>query len=66
MLTVMAGVVGNNTDSTPTPSQGMPKVHPKGLQHTDGSIQLGAVLAEGQKMPTQMRIEKAMIEALGE
>ena len=65
MLTVMAGVVENNTDSTPAPSQGMPKAHPEGLQHSDGSIQLGAVLTEGQEMPTQMRIEKAMIEALG-
>ena len=66
MLTVMAGVTESNTDSTPAPSQGMPKVHPEGLQHTDGSLQLGAVLSEGQQMPTQMRIEKAMIEALGE
>ena len=66
MLTVMAGVTESNTDSTPAPSQGLPKVHPKGLQHSDGSLQLGAVLAEGQQMPTQMRIEKAMIEALGD
>ena len=62
----MAGVDKTATDSTPAPSQGLPKSHPEGLQHSDGSVQLGAVLSKDQKMPTQMRIEKAMIEALGE
>ena len=66
MLTVMAGLDKTATDSTPAPSQGLPKSHPEGLQHADGSIQLGAALLEGQEMPIEMRIEKAMIESLGE
>jgi hypothetical protein len=64
MLAKLAGALPEAEPDTMQPSQGLPKTHPDGLEHSDGSIQLGAVLAEGQEVPTQMRIEKAMIEAM--
>jgi len=64
MLVEMSGAIPRQEADTAGPSQGLPKTHPEGLQHSDGSIQLGAVLSEGQEMPMKMRMEKAMIEAL--
>ena len=66
MLVELSGAIPRQEVDAAGPSQGLPKSHPNGLQHTDGSIQLGAVLAEGQEMPTAMRIEKAMIEAMSD
>lgn len=63
MLAKLSGALPEEAPASMQPSQGLPKTHPAGLEHGDGSIQLGAVLAEGQKMPAQMRIERAMIEA---
>lgn len=64
MLLVLSGAMPKDEGPEPTPSQGLPKAHPEGLQHADGSLQLGAALLEGQEMPMQQRMEKAMIEAL--
>ena len=64
MLAKLSGALPEEAPASMQPSQGLPKTHPAGLEHGDGSIQLGAVLAEGQEMPAQMRIEKAMIEAM--
>jgi len=64
MLVKLSGALPEGVADQIQPSQGLPKTHPSGLQHSDGSIQLGAVLSEGQEMPSQMRIEKAMIEAM--
>ena len=64
MLARMSGAIPELDAPEPGPTTGLPKRHPDGLQHTDGSIQLGAVLSEGQEMPVGMRIEKAMIEAM--
>ena len=66
MLLVLSGAMPKDEGPEPTPSQGLPKAHPEGLQHADGSVQLGAALIEGQTMPMQMRIEKAMVEKLSE
>ena len=63
MLVELSGAIPKQGVDSSGPSQGLPKSHPEGLQHGDGSIQLGAVLSENQQMPAQMRMEKAMIEA---
>ena len=64
MLVQLSGALPEPSVDVSGPSQGLPKSHPDGLQHGDGSIQLGAQLAEGQEVPVGMRIEKAMIEAM--
>ena len=63
MLVELSGAIPRQEVDAAGPSQGLPKSHPEGLQHGDGSIQLGAALSENQQMPAQMRMEKAMIEA---
>ena len=63
MLVEMSGAIPKQEVSA-APSKGMPKAHPHGLQHGDGSIQLGKGLQDGQEMSLTMQSEKAMVEAL--
>ena len=64
MLVELSGAIPKQEVDSAGPSQGLPKSHPQGLQHGDGSIQLGKGLLEGQEMSMTMQAEKAMIEAL--